>query len=215
MSLARAPRTANVAALAAALVMVLPRPAAGADEPKRPAIEDAAGTPVTFTSTDVAMRVYLAHGDVPAGVLPDPFEKLPPLPATVRLAPGTYTVEAESPNASTGHERFVVEANAPITVQVAGGNASVKTFGSVFIGVGIVATILGIVSIASISANDSSFNRWAVGLPLIIGGVGVGGLGIGMTVAGTTNIRAPHEPPGGRAKPSVADGLTVGLSMRF
>ena len=91
------------------------------------------------------MRVYLAKGDVRGSMIPNPFEKLPPLPCTVRLAPGTYTAEAESPNASTGHERFAVEHDAPIKVDVRSGNASVKSFGGVFIGLGIVSTILGIV----------------------------------------------------------------------
>ncbi len=185
-----------------------PPKAIGPDGPKRPLIEDASGTPVTFDSSDYAMRVYLAKGDVRAEMIPDPFEKLPPLPCTVRLAPGTYTAEAESPNASTGHQRFVVEHDAPIKVTVHSGNASVKMFGAVFIGTGVIATILGIVSIISISPNDASFNRWAVGLPLAIGGIGVGGLGFGMTVLGSTSIDAPHPPPGGRVK-------SVALSWKF
>jgi hypothetical protein len=185
-----------------------PPTATGPEGPKRPVIEDPAGTPVTFDSSDYAMRVYLAKGDVRDNAIPDPFEKLPKLPCTVRLAPGTYTAEAESPNASTGHQRFVVEHDAPIKVVVHSGNASVKAFGAVFIGVGIVSTILGIVSIISISPNDSSFNRWAVGLPLTLGGIGVGGLGIGMTFLGTTEIDAPHPPPGGRVK-------SVALSWKF
>jgi hypothetical protein len=182
--------------------------------PKRPAIEDPSGTPVTFTSTDVTMRVYLAHGDIPAGVLPDPFEKLPPLPATVRLAPGTYTVEAESPNASTGHERIIVEHDAPLAVRVASGNASVKAFGGVFIALGVVSTLLGIITIVSISGNDASFNRWAIGLPLMLGGIGVVGLGIGMTFAGTTAIHAPHLPPGG-APGAATPGTATGLSLSW
>ena len=170
---------------------------ARADETNRAVIEAADGTPVTFTSTDVAMRVYLVRGDVTPGLIPDPFEKLPPLPTTVRLSPGTYTVEAESPNASTGHERIIIERDAPAIVRVAPGNASVKAFGGVFIGLGVVATLLGIVTLASISANDASFNRWGIGLPLVLGGLGVGGLGIGMTFAGTTAIGPPHLRPGG------------------
>ena len=182
--------------------------ASGPEGPKRPAIEDPSGTPVTFDSTDYAMRVYLAKGDVRDDAIPDPFEKLPKLPTTVRLAPGTYTVEAESPNASTGHDRIVVEHDAPFTVQVHSGNASVKAFGGVFIGLGVVATILGIVSVISISPNDASFNRWAVGLPLTLGGIGLGGLGIGMTFLGSTEIKAPHLPPGGAPK-------TVALTWKF
>jgi hypothetical protein len=209
----------TASAPAAPATSAAPPPPPHIEEPRdprnpkvRPAIEDATGAPVTFTSTDVTMRVYLARGDVQADVIPDPFEKLPPLPTTVRLAPGTYTAEAESPNASTGHQRFVVEHDAPIVVDVHSGNASVKMFGGVFIGVGVIATILGIVSIISIAPNDQSFNRWAVGLPLTIGGIGIGGLGVGMTFLGSTEIVAPHPPPGGSVKPSTA---SVALSLKF
>jgi len=210
-------------ALATALAFLVAAPVAHADDrvtgpapvtardgssPAKPSIEAPDGVPVTFTSKDVAMHVYIAHGDVPANVVPDPFEKLPKLPVTVHLAPGTYTVEAESPNASTGHEVIRVEHDAPLTVDVRGGNASVKAFGGVFIAAGIVATILGIVTIASISPNDKSFSRWGVGLPLTLGGVGLAGLGVGMTVAGSTNIVAPHLPPGGAPR-------GVSLLVRF
>ncbi len=215
-------RRAGAAAVAATMAVLLAPQAGLADDskatgpegPKRPAIEDPAGTPVTFDSTDYAMRVYLARGDIrDTNLIPDPYEKLPPLPCTVKLAPGTYTAEAESPNASTGHQRFVVEHDAPIQVQVHAGNASVKAFGGVFIGLGVVSTILGIVSIVSISPNDGSFNRWAVGLPLVLGGVGVGGLGIGMTFLGSTEIVAPHRAPGTPATPGAVKG--VALSLKF
>lgn len=186
----------------------------GPEAPKRPLIEDPSGTPVTFTSTDVTMRVYLAKGDVRGGVLPDPYERLPPLPYTVKLAPGMYTVEAESPNASTGHDHIVVEHDSPITVVVKSGNASVKAFGGVFIAIGIVSVILGIVSIISISPNSQNFNRWGVGLPLTLGGLGLGGLGIGMTFLGTTNITAPHLAPG-RASPQGPTGMGAALTWTF
>lgn len=179
-----------------------------ATEPGRPAIETPGGTPVTFTSTDVAMRVFIARGDVPSGLIPDPFEKITPLPATVRLAPGTYTLEAESPNASTGRDHLIVEHDAPVTVDVRAGNASVKTFGSVFIAAGIVSAILGIVTIVSVAPHDQHFDRFGVGLPLLLGGVGVGVLGVGMTFAGSTDIHAPHVPPGGAPR-------GVSLNLRF
>lgn len=187
-------------AAAALSVVLLASPSAPADDaqaPPRPKIEDPSGVPVTFTSEDRTMRVYIVHGDVPERAEPDPFEKLPELPFTVRLAPGEYTVEAESQTASTAHEHLYVERDAPMTVPIKSGNAMVKTFGSVFIAAGVVATILGIVAIVSIAPHDQSFNRWAVGLPLTIGGVGLAGLGVGMTALGSTSIDAPRLPPGG------------------
>lgn len=190
-------RGAAAAVLSTVLFASRAVPADDVQTPPRPKIEDPGGVPVTFTSEDKGMRVYIAHGDVPERVIPDPYEKLPELPFTVRLAPGTYTMEAESQTASTAHEHVFVERDAPMTVRIRSGNAMVKTFGSVFIAAGVVAAILGIVAIVSIAPHDQSFNRWAVGLPLTIGGVAVAGLGIGMTALGSTNVDAPHLPPGG------------------
>ncbi|HTQ48105.1 MAG TPA: hypothetical protein VMI75_35360 [Polyangiaceae bacterium] len=191
------PRGAAAAVLSTMLLASGAAPADDPQPPPRPKIEDSAGVPVTFTSEDRGMRVYIAHGEVPERAFPDPYEKLPQLPFTVRLAPGTYTVEAESQTASTSHEHIFVERDAPLTVRIRGGNAMVKTFGSVFIAAGVVSTILGIVAIVSISPHDQSFNRWAVGLPLTIGGVALAGLGVGMTALGSTTVDAPRLPPGG------------------
>ncbi len=190
-------RGAAAAVLSTVLFASRAVPADDVQTPPRPKIEDPGGVPVTFTSEDKTMRVYIAHGDVPERAIPDPYEKLPELPFTVRLAPGTYTMEAESQTASTAHEHLFVERDAPMTVRIRSGNAMVKTFGSVFIAAGVVAAILGIVAIVSIAPHDQSFNRWAVGLPLTIGGVAVAGLGIGMTALGSTNVDAPRLPPGG------------------
>ena len=190
-------RGAATAVLSMVLLASRAAPADDREPPPRPKIEDQAGVPVTFTSEDRTMRVYIAHGDVPERAMPDPYEKLPELPFTVRLAPGTYTMEAESQTASTAHEHVFVEREAPMTVRIRGGNAMVKSFGTVFIAAGVVATILGIVAIVSIAPNDQSFNRWAVGLPLSIGGVALAGLGVGMTALGSTNVDAPRLPPGG------------------
>jgi hypothetical protein len=192
-------RSRGVAAAVLSTMLLASRvaPADDPQPPPRPKIEDPAGVPVTFTSEDKGMRVYIAHGEVPERAFPDPYEKLPELPFTVRLQPGTYTVEAESQTASTSHEHIFVERDAPLTVRIRGGNAMVKTFGSVFIAAGVVATILGIVAIVSIAPHDQSFNRWAVGLPLSIGGVALAGLGVGMTALGSTNVDAPRLPPGG------------------
>lgn len=201
-------RGAASAVLSIVLLASRAVPADDAQPPPRPKIEDPAGVPITFTSEDKTMRVYIAHGEVPERATPDPYEKLPQLPFTVRLAPGTYTVEAESQTASTAHDHVFVERDAPMTVRIKGGNAMVKAFGSVFIAAGVVATILGIVAIVSISPHDQSFNRWAVGLPLSIGGVALAGLGVGMTAIGSTNVDAPRLPPGGAPK-----GVAIAVSF--
>lgn len=212
----RAASLAALAALAASHATGLPLARANQPLPPHPRIEDPNGVPVTFTAKDPSMEIFLAHGDVPAGTFPDPFERVGLAPITVKLAPGTYTIETASPKTSTGHERFSVESGAPMTVDVHGGDASVKAFGSIFIALGVVATLLGIVAIVSISPDDQNYNRWGVGLPLAIGGVGLAGLGIGMTAIGSTNIEVPHLPPGGAARPPPAAGAWgPTLTLRF
>jgi hypothetical protein len=191
-------------------------PVAAQTPPAPASFESPEGVPVTFVSDDVSMRIYLAHGEVPAHADPDPFVRIGNVPLTLRLAPGTYTIEAESPTTSTGHDRFLVEPGAPMRVEVRPGNASVKTFGGVFIALGVVATVLGVVALVSISASDTHYDRWGIGLPLVIGGPAVGVLGYGMTALGSTDIRVPHLPPGGappRGAPQA--GIVPALSWRF
>jgi hypothetical protein len=179
-------------------------------EPPKPAtIESADGVTVTFSSKDPAMEIFLAHGDVAPDTMPDPFERVGVVPRSLLLAPGTYTVETASATTSTAHRWFVIERGGPVTVEVRPGDAAVKTFGAVFIVLGTVSTILGVVAIVSFTKDDSHFNRFGIGLPLILGGVGVAGLGVGMTALGSTDVDV-HVGP----KP-VRSGALPSLSWRF
>jgi len=173
--------------------------------PAKPAIESPGGVPVTFTSRDVVTEIYLARGDVPIGATPDPFGRVGLPPLTLSLAPGTYTLESQSPTASTGHQRFVVEQGRPLEVEVRPGNAGLKTFGGVFIGLGIVSIVLGVVAIVSFSPGDSNYNRWGVAAPLILGGAGVAGLGLTFSAFGATDVRVRLQD---RPKSAVVPALT-------
>jgi hypothetical protein len=198
-----------VAALTAHAALTSPARAQTSDAaPKPAAIESPDGVPVTFSSKDLSMEVFLAHGDVPEGAMPDPFERVGVVPRSLHLAPGTYTIETASPTTSTAHRWFVIERGAPVSVEVRPGDASVKSFGAVFIALGTVAAILGVVAIVSFSGNDTHYNRYAIGLPLILGGLGVAGLGFGMTALGATEVRVQRTAP----RPGAA-GLS--LSWRF
>jgi hypothetical protein len=201
-------------ALAAGFLGVAPS-ARGDDA--APAIASADGVPVQFVSKDPAMSIFLAKGDVPTRAFPDPFERVGHVPLTVRLSPGVYTVETSSPTTSTGHERIFVEAGAPVTVEVRGGDSSVKAIGTVLIALGAVAATLGVVAIVSISPHDENYNRFGIGLPLLLGGAGGAAVGVGMVALGSTNVVAPHLPPGGlpggpRSRPAA---VGVSWSVRF
>jgi hypothetical protein len=181
-------------------------------EPKPPEVASPDGVPVTFLSKSASTRIYVAHGDYGDRPDPDPFKKVGMAPVTVRLPPGTYTVETEGPTQSNGHQRFVVEHDAPLTVQVHPGDPSLKTVGGILIALGVVSIALGIVTILSISKDDSHFDRWGIGLPLCIGGAAGAGLGWGVTAAGSTDVDAPHLPPGGLAHPAA---LIPRLVLKF
>jgi hypothetical protein len=168
---------------------------------KRPSIEFASGVEVSIVSKDPATEIYLAHGDVPIGEMPDPYERLGVVPITIKLAAGTYSLETASAQQSTGHRRFVVEQGKPLVVEVHPGDASVKSLGAVVVGLGVVSIVLGIVVVVTFAPNDSHFDRWGVGLPLLVGGAAGTGLGIAMTSLGATDVDvrplvAPHRPAG-------------------
>jgi hypothetical protein len=191
--------TANVA--------IAPTARGQSGPPARPAIEFANGVDVAFTSKDVSTEIYLAHGDVPVGTTPDPFERVGLAPLTLKLSPGTYTLESGSPTASTGHQRFVVEQGKPLAIEVRPGSAGLKTIGGVFIGLGVVSMILGVIAIVSFSPGDSTYNRFGVGLPLLLGGAGVGGVGLTMAAVGASDVQVRFQDRPKSAAASIVPAL--------
>jgi hypothetical protein len=186
---------------------------ASAEEPapKPPAIATPGGVPVTFMSRQASTIIYLAHGDMPAHTEPDPFEKIGVAPQSIRLSPGTYTVETSGPTQTDGHQVFVVEHDAPLTVEVHPGDPTLKLLGGTLIALGVACIALGIVAILSISKDDSQYNRWGIGLPLSLGGAGGVVVGFTMAAMGSTDVHVPHLPPG-TARPSAAGPM---LTVRF
>jgi hypothetical protein len=159
-----------------------------------PRIATPDGTPVTIVADQPDQVIYLARGEVVGSTIPDPFEHVGVAPVQLRLAPGTYTVESGGPTTSTGHA-VVRVGEAPLRLEVHTGNASLRTFGAIFIALGVTAVVAGIIVVASYTQKEGSFDKAAIALPLLIGG-GVSGLGgLGLTLAGTTNIVVPEGPP--------------------
>jgi hypothetical protein len=167
------------------------------------------GVEVEITSKDPATEIFLAHGDVPGGTYPDPYERIGLAPITIKLAAGTYSIESASPTQSTGHDRFMVEQGKPLHIEVHGGDPNVKSVGAVLAGLGVVSIVLGVVSIVSFGPNDSSFDRFGVGLPLIVGGAAGCGIGIGMTVLGATTVDVHAQPRPPRPAAVALPALTV------
>lgn len=165
----------------------IPHPAT----PSAAKIADSAGTRVTITSSNLDTWIYLAKGDVPEGAVPDPFERIGVAPLEILLAPGVYTIESGNPTSSTGHTRFRVEQGQALAIEIRNGDSMVKTLGAVFIATGIVAILLGVLTIVSIAPHDESFHRYTIGVPLLAGGAISSAVGIGLTFAGATTFKMP------------------------
>ena len=173
-------------------------PAPSPSTPHAPQIAYESGVEVTIVSKDPATEIFLAHGNPPIGEIPDPYERVGLAPMTIKLAPGTYSLETASPTQSTGHERFMVEQGHPLRIEIHPGDANVKAVGAVIAGLGIVSVVLGVVAVVSFSPNDSHYDRFGVGLPLMIAGAAGSGIGIGMTVLGATGVDVQHAPHSAR-----------------
>jgi hypothetical protein len=195
-----------LAASLAALLVVQSSTALAADPPARPKIETPGGIEVKIVSTRLDTRIYLAHGQVERGGAPELFEKLGVAPITLRLAPGTYTMETSSESTSLGYARFSVDTT-PLTIEVRPGDETVKTIGTVFEALGITAALVGVLAAVAFSKNDANYDRWAIALPLLLGGAGVFVGGLVMSVAGSTRIVLPTA--------SSDHGLGLGVTVRF
>jgi len=118
---------------------------AESDAPARvpPFVQLATGTPVEFDSDRPRVSVFVAPGIIsnthPS--YPDPFVKIGSTPLATKLAPGTYTVTAESPDITNGSAVFEVGAQ-PVHVRVRAGSSDMRTMGSLVLAVGIAVSVL-------------------------------------------------------------------------
>ncbi len=188
----RAGRLLSTSLLLAAMAIA---PAVHADPPK---IEDPSGAPVTITSDHTDTEIFVAKGPVPRHHEIDTFERVGVAPTTVKLAPGIYTFETEGPTQSSGHELVTVD-RWPMNVTVKTGDATVKTLGTILIALGVVSIVGGIVVVATFGQGDKQFDKYTLAIPMLAGGAGVIGIGVGLSFLGGTSIQqatAPAAPPG-------------------
>ncbi len=202
-------RSARTAALALA-VSILPCSVRAEPPEQRPTprIAAADGTPVTISATNPDQVIYLAKGEAASNPVIDPFENVGVAPVQIRLAPGLYTIESSGPTTSTGHAVFRV-GDAPVSIEVRTGDASVKTFGAILIALGVTAVITGIIVLVSYTQNEGSYNKAVIAIPLFGGAVLAGGVGVGLTFAGATRIVVPEEPAAPAPKPAFVPSLQV------
>ena len=90
-----------------------------------------------------------------------------------------------------GYTRFGVEQNKPIDIEVRNGDAMVRTFGDLLVALGVTSIVLGVLTATALAPHDSTYNRWAISLPLLGVGAGSSVVGIGMIAAGSTTFKMP------------------------
>ncbi len=156
-----------------------------------PKIEDPNGTVVHVTASTINTTIYISKGDTPSDPLIDTYERIGIAPVAIKLAPGIYSIESSTPTASMGYTRFSVEQNKPIDIDVRNGDAMVRTIGDVLVGLGLSSILLGVLTATALAPHDSSYNRWAISLPLLGAGAGGTVVGIGMIAAGSTTFKMP------------------------
>jgi hypothetical protein len=182
-------------------------PAAHADPPK---IEDPAGTPLTITSDHTDTEIFVAKGPVPKHHEIDSFERVGVAPTTLKLAPGIYTFETEGPTQSSGHEVVTVD-RWPMNVTVKTGDATVKTMGTILIALGVVGIVGGIVVVATFGQGDKQFDKYTLAIPMLVGGAGVAGIGVGLSFLGATSVQGAM-PPSPASPPKAAQ---ANVSLKF
>jgi hypothetical protein len=174
-----------------------------------PFVQPATGTPVEFDSDRPLVSVFVAPGIISntRPSYPDPFVKIGRTPLATRLAPGTYTVTAESPDITNGSGVFQVGTE-PVHVRVRAGSSDMRTLGTLVLAAGIASALAAIAVEVSYSQTPSGISKSKIAVPLfIIGGVGLGA-GIALYFTSGTTI----EPDG--PKPN-RPGAFVGVTSRW
>jgi hypothetical protein len=146
------------------------------------------GTPVEFDATKPLLSVYIAPGiiDDTTPRYPDPFVKIGRTPVTVKVLPGVYTVNVESPEIPVG-STIVRVGTQPVHVRVKAGSDGIRGLGTLLLALGATSALVGLVVELSYSQAPSGISKSKIAIPLFaVGGAGVAG---GLTfylLAGTT-----------------------------
>jgi hypothetical protein len=123
------------------------------------------------------ISVYLAPGVVEDTTprYPDPFFKIGRTPITVKVAPGTYTVNVESPE-TTVATTIVRVGTQPVHVRIRAGSESMRGLGTLLLAGGATAALAGLVLELSYSQAPNGISKSKIAIPLFaIGGAGVAG----------------------------------------
>jgi hypothetical protein len=174
-----------------------------------PFVQPATGTPVEFDSDRPLVSVFVAPGIISdtRPSYPDPIVKMGRTPLATKLAPGTYTVTAESPDITNGSAVFQVGTQ-PVHVRVRTGSSDMRTMGTLVLAVGIASLLAAIAVEVSYSQAPTAISKSKIAVPLfVVGGVGLGA-GLALYFASGTTIEPDGPKPDRR-------GAFVGVTSHW
>jgi hypothetical protein len=167
------------------------------------------GATVQVTSAGDPVTVYVARFVPAAGPPIDgEFVRIGKTPIEFQLPPGTYQIEAEGHDISNEALLFEMRSE-PRRLLVHPGSEGLGVVGTLLLGIGITAVVAGIAIVAS-GEKAGDLDRPAIVIPIFAGGVVLGGLGVGFSVASDTDIEEPKsQGPAAPAPRALGFGATL------
>ena len=164
----------------------------------QPSVEPAPfgpGASLLVTSSAEPLTVYVAKVDpTRAESLPDSaFVKVGRTPLSMQLPPGTYRIEVEGPGISNAGMLFEMRGE-PRKLLARPGSEGLGVTGTLFTAAGVLGLVGATAILASGSKAPSNFNKTSVLVPMYAAGAVLLGAGIGMSIAGSTNLEEPPRP---------------------
>lgn len=165
-----------------------------------------------LTSSAEPVTVYVARlqPTVPGVPTNSDFVKVGRTPVSFQLPPGSYQIEVEGPGISNTALIFEMR-NEPRRLLARPGSEGMSVTGTLLLAAGVTGLLGATAILISGSKAPSNFNKTSVLVPMYAAGGVLLGAGIGMTIAGKTNLDEP--PP---AKPQTpARGAMVSFGLSF
>jgi hypothetical protein len=199
----------------AACLLAAAAPAQTTPPPPDPRAPFGAGVPVQVTASGKPVTVFVAPlgGTDPSRLADYDFVRVGKTPSSFVLPPGRYALEVESP--SVTHASRVVEiGKTPKRLLVESGSQGTRDAGTLLLGFGI-AGLLGGAAVLVAGSKSTELDEVAIGVPLLAAGGALTAVGIGLFVAGRTDIEDPDEERKAHAVPPGPRSLSLRLGARF
>jgi hypothetical protein len=150
------------------------------------------------TSSGEPVSVYVARVTAGDDMPPDSaYSKVGRTPTAFELPPGSYRIDVQGVRSS--HESLLFEMRSePRRLLVRTGKEGMSVTGTLLLGIGVLGVLGATVVVLSGTKQAKDINKTAIVVPMyVIGGLAIGA-GIGLTLAGRTDIddqKPPLQPP--------------------